>query len=390
MKNIRDVVIVAYGRSPITRATKGALASERPTKYATEVLKGVLKRVDRLPLEDIDDIVVGCATPEDVQGKNVARIIAQRAGLPDSVPAQTINRFCSSGLQSIAIGANAIMVNQADVIVAGGVESMSMLPMFVTDSSTLDPWLTKNNSAIYTPMGITAENVASQYDVTRASMDEFAVKSHQKAAKAQSEGAFRREIIPVTYMDREGKEQILEHDEGIRGDSTTEVLAALRTVFKEEGGTVTAGNASSVNDGAAFVVLMSADKAKELNIKPIAKYLGYAVAGVDPAIMGVGPIYAIPKLMEKINMSTDQFDVIELNEAFAAQAIPCIKELNLDESKVNPRGGAIALGHPLGATGANLVCKALSYLEDTKGKYALISMCIGGGMGAAGAFEMIS
>lgn len=389
MKQIRDVVVVAYGRSPITRATRGKLSTERPTKFATEVLKGVLARVEKLPLNLIDDVIVGCAMPEDVQGLNVARIISQKAGIPNSASAMTINRFCSSGLQSIALGANAIMAHQADVVVAGGVESMTMCPMSVVDLTVIDPGLKTTNPLVYTPMGMTAEMVAAQYGVTRTQMDEFAVESHQKAHKAQSSGAFEKEIIPVTYTDQEGKSQTLTEDDGIRTDNTVESLSKVNPAFKEDGGLCTAANSSPMNDGAAFVVLMSAEKAKELDIKPIAKYLGYTTHGCSPIVMGMGPVEAVPKLMKMIDMTVDQFDVIELNEAFAAQAIPCIDQLKLDRTKVNPRGGALALGHPLGATGAILTCKALSYLEDTKGKYALISMCIGGGMGAAGAFEML-
>ena len=389
MKEIRDVVVVAYGRSPITRETRGLLATERPTKFATEVLKGVLGRVEKLPLNLIDDVIVGCSMPEDVQGINMARVISQRAGIPNSASAMTINRFCSSGLQSIALGANMIMLDQADVIVAGGVESMSMVPMSVVDLTALDPWLLKNNPLVYTPMGMTAEMVATQYNVTRTQMDEFAVESHRKAHEAQSSGAFKKEIIPVTYVDKEGKEQTLTEDDCIRTDNTVESLSKVRPAFKEDGGLCTAANSSPMNDGAAFVILMAAEKAKELDIKPIAKFLGFTTAGVSPVVMGIGPVEAIPKLMNKIGMTVEQFDVIELNEAFAAQAIPCIDQLKLDKAKVNPRGGALALGHPLGATGTILTCKALSYLEDTKGKYALVSMCIGGGMGAAGAFEML-
>lgn len=388
MKNIKEVVVVAYGRAPIGKAIKGTLAGEYPVKIGREVLKGVLAKVDKLPLECIDDLIVGCASQEDVQGLNLARIIAMSAGLPDSVCGQTINRFCSSSLQSIATAANAIMADQADVIIAGGVESMSMLPMSVIDMTALDPYLYKHRPSAYLGMGETAEIVAGKFGVTREEMDTFAVKSHLKAAKAQEAGAFKKEIIPVTYTDKEGKIKTMTDDECIRKDMDIETMGKLIACFKENG-SVTAGNSSPLNDGASFVVLMSADKAKELAIKPIAKFLGFSVAGIDPAVMGIGPMYAIPKLLKRINMTTDQFDVIELNEAFAAQAIPCIKQLGLDDEKVNPRGGAIAMGHPLGATGANLTCKALSYLEDTKGKYGMVSMCIGGGMGAASAFEML-
>lgn len=388
MNNLKEAVIVAYGRSPIGRATKGTLVGEYPVKMAAEVLKGVLAKVPNLPHEMIDDLIVGCASQEDVQGLNMARIIALRAGLPDSVCGQTVNRFCSSGLQTIAHGANAIMSDQADVIVAGGVESMSMVPMTVIDLTALDPHLYKTRASAYSPMGVTAEIVAATCQVPREAMDQFSVASHMKASRAQKAGEFKKEIIPVTYTDNEGETREFAEDECIKHDASMETLGKLAAAFKENG-SVTAGNSSPLNDGASFVVMMSAEKAKELNIKPIAKFLGYSVMGLDPAIMGLGPVYAIPKLLKRINMTVDQFDVIELNEAFAAQSIPCIKKLNMDPAKVNPRGGAIALGHPLGATGAILTCKALSYLEDTKGKYGLISMCIGAGMGAAGAFEML-
>jgi acetyl-CoA acyltransferase len=388
MATLKEAVIVAYGRSPIGRATKGTLAGEYPVKLGSEVLKGVLEKVSNLPHDMIDDVIVGCASQEDVQGLNMARMIVMRAGLPDCVCGQTVNRFCASGLQTIALAANAIAADQADVIIAGGVESMSMLPMTVIDLTALDPYLFKTRAAAYSPMGTTAEIVAAKCQVSREAMDAFALQSHQKASKAQREGDFKKEIIPVTYTDKEGQIQSFTDDECIKHNASMESLGSLAACFKENG-SVTAGNSSPLNDGAAFVVMMSADKAKELNIIPIAKFIGFSVMGVDPAIMGLGPLFAIPKLLKRSGMSADQFDVIELNEAFAAQAIPCMKHLNLNEAKVNPRGGAIALGHPLGASGAILACKALSYLEDTKGTYGLISMCIGAGMGAAGAIEMI-
>lgn len=388
MQNIKEAVIVAYGRSAVGRATKGTLVGEYPVKLGAEVIKGLLEKVPNLPHEMIDDVIVGCAMPEDVQGFNMGRIIALRAELPDSVSGQTVNRFCSSGLQTIAHAANAIMADQADVIIAGGVESMSMIPMSVMDMTSLDPYLFKNRASTYLPMGTTAEIVAAKCSVTRDEMDNFALNSHQKASKAQNAGAFKKEIIPVTYTDNEGKIQLFVNDELVKHDASIESLGKLPAVFKENG-SVTAGNSSPLSDGAAFVVMMSADKAKELNIKPIAKFLGFSTKGLDPAEMGLGPIHAIPKLLDRLGMTVDQFDVIELNEAFAAQALPCIKELNLDEEKVNPRGGALALGHPLGATGAILTSKAISYLEDTNGKYGLISMCIGAGMGAAAAIEML-
>lgn len=386
MNECQEVVIVGYGRSAVARSLKGALANEHPVDFAAEVLQGVLNKVPTLDKELIDDIIVGCAIPEDVQGLNVARVIASRADIPDSVPAQTVNRFCSSGLQTIATGANAIMANQADIIVAGGVETMSGVPMSF-DMSAINATLMKEKPQVYVPMGMTAEYVADKYGVTREQMDEFAIDSHKKAAAAQEANVFDREIIPVTYGDIEGNPLTFKEDEGVRGNQTMEELAQLGPAFKEDNGKVTAGNSSPLSDGAAFVVMMSAEKAEELGLKPIAKFKGFAVAGLDPLFMGMGPVYAIPKVLERTGLSLDDMDAIELNEAFAAQAIACINELNLPKEKVNPRGGAMALGHPLGATGSILTCKLLSYLEDTNGKYGMVSMCIGGGMGAAGIFE---
>jgi acetyl-CoA acyltransferase len=393
MKSMNQAVVVAYGRSPVTKATRGALASVPPTQLGAQVLQGVLQRVDELPPNMIDDIIVGCAVPEEYQGYNLARAVAKRAGLPGTVPGQTINRFCSSGLQSIAHGANAIMAGQAEVIVAGGIECTSWCPMTVIDFSALDTYLFRHRPAVYTGMGMTAEIVVERakamlgIEITRDAMDRFALRSHQRASRAQKNGEFRKEIVPVTYTDRQGESHVLADDDGIRHNASYEALADLAPAFKE-GGTVTAGNSSPTNDGAAFVVLMSAAKARALGIRALARFRGFAVAGCNPTVMGLGPIYAIPKLLGRLSMKPSDFDVVELNEAFAAQAIPCIQKVGLDENVVNPRGGAIALGHPLGATGAILTCKALSYLEDSGGALGLVSMCIGGGMGAASAFEM--
>jgi acetyl-CoA acyltransferase len=394
MKFVRDVVVVAYGRSPVTKLNKGALATVPPTLLGAEVLKGVLKKVPKLPLDMIDDVIVGCSYPEEYQGYNMGRVLAKRAGLPDSVPGQSINRFCSSGLQSIAHGANAIMAGQADVIVAGGIECASWCPMTVVDLSSLDAYLFKSKPAVYTPMGLTAEILVDKakeklnIDITREAMDSFALKSHQKASKAQKNGEFKKEIIPITAVDKNGDLIVVSEDDCIRHDLKMETLENLAPAFRD-GGTSTAGNSSPMNDGAAFVVIMSGKKAKELGIKPIAKFLGYNVGGCHPAVMGIGPLFAIPKLLRRLLIRPKRFDVVELNEAFAAQAIPCIEKVGFDYAKVNPRGGAIALGHPLGATGAILTCRALSQLEDTNGKLALVSMCIGGGMGGAGAFKRL-
>ncbi|ALS00396.1 acetyl-CoA acetyltransferase [Enterococcus silesiacus] len=386
-KNVRDVVIVAYGRSAISKTgKKGALREANPVDFAGEVLKGVLAKIPELETEAIDDLIVGCAKPEYVQGYNVARIIGLRAGLPWSVAGQTVNRFCSSGLQTISIGANAIAVGQAEVIVAGGVESMSAIPMG-SDPKTWNPWVAEHEKGAYMPMGLTAENVAEKYNISREAMDAFAVESHLKATVAQESGVFNKEIIPVSGIDEAGQPIIFDQDQGIRKNSSMESLGKLPTVFKEDG-KVTAGTASQTSNGASFVVLMTREKAGNLGIKPIAVFKGFSVAGVDPSLMGIGPIYAVPRVLKQTGLTVDEMDVIELNEAFAAQALPCIKELNFDKEKVNPNGGAIALGHPLGATGSILVSKALNQLERIQGKYGLVTMCIGGGMGAAAVLEM--
>ncbi len=383
---MRNAVIVAYGRAPVGRARKGGLVGTHPVEYAAQVLRKVLDRVPELPREEIDDLVVGCAKPEGVQGSNMARVIGLRAGLPFSVPGQTINRFCSSGLQAIATSANAIMVGEADVIVAGGVEDMTDIPMAAPDE-VKDPWML-THSDVYMPMGITAENVAQQYGLTREELDAFAVKSHQKAAAAQDAGYFKDQIIPVEVVGADGEKRVLSQDEGIRKNCSAESLAELKPVFKEDG-VVTAATSSPLSDGAAFVVMMSEEKANALKIKPIARFLSFAVAGVDPSVMGLGPIKAVPKALKKAGLTPDDLSVIELNEAFAAQSIPCIRELGFDTDKVNPNGGAIAMGHPLGATGAILTCKLLSELQRMDGRFGLVTMCIGGGMGAAGVFEYL-
>lgn len=384
---INDVYVAAYGRSAIGRSgKKGVLRNMHPVELGGKVLNGVLKKVPKLNTDDIEDVIVGCAQPEGLQGYNMSRLIALRAGLSYNVPGMIINRFCSSGLQSIAIAASMIASGQSDVIAAGGVESMTALPMFGDITHILEEWVGEHESGAYISMGITAENVAVKYGLTRENLDKMAVESHRKAAIAQDVGKFDNEIIALEGVDEEGNNIIFNKDQGIRRNTTMESLSQLKTVFKEDG-VVTAGTASQTSDGAAFVVLMSKEKVEELGIKPIAKFIGYQVAGCDPSLMGLGPIYAVPKVMNTTGLTVDDMDVIELNEAFAAQAIPCINELKLDPAKVNPNGGAIALGHPLGATGAVLSCKALSELERTGGKYALVTMCIGGGMGAAGIYE---
>lgn len=386
-RELAEVVVVAYGRSAIARAVKGALRNTHPIEYAAQVLNGVLDKVPQLPKKDIEDIIVGCAKPELKQRQNIARLIALRAELPYSVPAQTVNRFCASGLQTISTGANMIMTHQAEAIVTGGVESMTTVPyMGIGDPAFKDQWLDENEVGAYISMGLTAENVAERYQVTRKEMEEFAMGSHQKAAIAQDNGILAEDIIPVDAVNDDGSTFQFIRDECIRPNTTLESLSSLKPCFRENG-LVTAGTSSPINDGASFVVMMSRKKADELGIRPIAKFLAYAVAGVDPRYMGIGPIQAVPKAMRLTGLSVSDMDVIELNEAFAAQSIPCIRKLGLDPKKVNPNGGAIALGHPLGASGTILTCKALSELKRQAGRYALVTMCIGGGMGAAAVFE---
>ncbi len=392
---MREAVIVAFGRSAIGKAPKGALRYTRPEDFGAEVLKGVLKKVPQLNPEEIDDVIIGCAMPEGEQGLNIGRIIGQRAGLPDSVPAQTVNRFCSSGLQTIAIAANSIMAGQADVVLAGGIESMSSIPMGGARVCP-NPYLIENNPDAFASMGITAENVAVKYGVTREEQDQFGLASQLKAAKAQSEGKFEDEIIPVEAVRKIKDEKgmvstetfVFNKDEGIRPDANIEKLIKLKTVFKK-GGTVTPGTSSQMSDGAAIVLVMSRQKAESLGLKPLAIFRSFAVAGVPAEIMGIGPIEAIPKALKIADMTIEDMDLIELNEAFASQSIACIKELGLDSEKVNVNGGAIALGHPLGCTGAYLTIKLISELKRRKAKYGLVSMCIGGGMGAAAVFECI-
>jgi acetyl-CoA acyltransferase len=360
------------------------------------VVQELLRRVPELPKEDIEDIIMGCAIPEAEQGMNVARIIALRAGLPTTVPGVTVNRFCASGLQTIAMAANQIMSGFADVIIAGGVETMSMLPMGGYNISP-NPYLAEHYPAAYMSMGHTAEQVATRFGISREDQDAFALRSHQRAAAAIQAGKFKDEIVPITVkqstVGQDGKvkvtETVFDTDEGVRLDTSLEALARLRPVFHVKG-TVTAGNSSQTSDGAAAVVVMSADKARELGLKPLAVFRSFAVAGVDPDIMGVGPVAAVPKALKLAGLSLDEIDLIELNEAFASQALHVIRTLGMDEDKVNVNGGAIALGHPLGCTGARLTVSILNELARRNGRYGLVTMCIGGGMGAAGVFERLA
>lgn len=396
MITMQEAYIVAYGRSAAAKAKQGALFHERPDDVAAKVLQGVLKRIDgKFNKNMIEDVIVGTAFPKGLQGQNIARTIALRAGLSDTVPGQTVNRYCSSGLQTIAIAANQIMAGQGDILVAGGVELMSAVPMGGNEP-TNNPTLQYDDIGASYPMGLTAENVASQFDVSREDQDAYAVRSHQRAYDAQRDGRFKDEIIPirvnsVEYTNAGPKvhTNIFDQDEFIRPDTTMEALAKLRTVFKADG-TVTAGTSAPLSDGAGFVVLMSGDKVKELGVTPIARFVGYKAVGVDPKIMGIGPAYAIPEVLSLSNLSVEDIDLIELNEAFASQTIASIKEVGLDISRTNVNGGAIALGHPLGATGAMLTARLLNEMgRRPDSRYGMVTMCIGVGMGAAAIFEYV-
>jgi len=387
MKNSRDAVVVAYGRSPMCRANKGSFAGTHPVQYAAQTLNGTLARLPGLDVTMIDDIVVGCAQPQRECGQNVGRLIAQAAGLPDDVTAHTVNRFCSSGLQAIAHAANAIMADQMDIVIAGGVERMTGMVMDpAAESQYFDQKLLEISPDIYISMGMTAENVAADYGISREDMDKMAVESHAKAAAARANGYFAKEIVPVVVDTPDGPKTITE-DEGIREGTSMETLAKLKPCFKEDG-IVTAATSSQMTDGASFVVLMARETAEKLGYTPIAKFVRFAVGGVPARVMGIGPIKAIPKVLDRCGLTADDMDVIELNEAFAAQALACIRTVGLPYDKVNPNGGAMALGHPMGATGAFLTCKALNELKRTGGKYGMVTMCIGGGMGAAAIYEM--
>lgn len=396
MITMQEAYIVAYGRSAAAKAKQGALFHERPDDVAAKVLQGVLKRIDgKFNKNMIEDVIVGTAFPEGLQGQNIARTIALRTGLSDTVPGQTVNRYCSSGLQTIAIAANQIMAGQGDILVAGGVELMSAVPMGGNEP-TNNPTLQYDDIGASYPMGLTAENIASQFDVSREDQDAYAVRSHQRAYDAQRDGRFKDEIIPiqvnsVEYTNAGPKvhTNIFDQDEFIRPDTTMEALAKLRTVFKADG-TVTAGTSAPLSDGAGFVALMSGDKVKELGVTPIARFVGYKAVGVDPKIMGIGPAYAIPEVLSLSNLSVEDIDLIELNEAFASQTIASIKEVGLDISRTNVNGGAIALGHPLGATGAMLTARLLNEMgRRPDSRYGMVTMCIGVGMGAAAIFEYV-
>lgn len=393
---MKEAVIVAAARTPIGKSGRGSLRQSRPDDLGALVIDALLERAPGVSKDEIEDVVIGCAMPEAEQGMNVGRIIALRAGLPTTVPGMTVNRFCSSGLQSIALAGQQIMSGMADVVIAGGVETMSMVPMTGYNLSP-NPTLVEQLPSTYMGMGHTAEQVAQRFGVSREDQDKFAVRSHARAAVAIDTGKYKDEIVPVPVeqvsIDSNNKvhKQVVmfDTDEGVRRETTLERLAQLRPAF-QLGGSVTAGNSSQTSDGAAAVLMMSAERAQALGLKPLAAFRSFAVAGVDPDIMGVGPIAAVPKALRAAGLTLADIDLIELNEAFASQAIQVMRGLDMDESKVNVNGGAIALGHPLGCTGSRLTVSLLHELMRMKGRFGLVTMCIGGGMGAAGVFELLA
>ena len=390
---MNEAVIVAGVRTAVGKAPRGTLRTTRPDDMAAAVIEDLLRRVPELSPDSIDDVILGCATPEGESGTNVARIAALRAGLPHSVPAVTVNRFCSSGSQTIAMASERIMAGMAHCIIAGGTESMSMLRG--NTKFRPNPYLVENYPDVYLSMGLTAENVARKYDVSREESDKFSYQSHQKALTAQAEGRFKDDgIVPleveVNDVGDNGrtkqKKLTFDTDEGPRPDTTLEGLAKLRPVFHVKG-SVTAGNSSQTSDGAAAVVVMSRERAGQLGLKPLARFVSYAVGGVPPEVMGMGPVVAVPKALKLAGLTLDDIDLIELNEAFACQALAVMRELGMDEQRTNVNGGAVALGHPLGASGAKLTVQLLGEMRRRKSRYGLVTMCVGGGQGAATVFE---
>ena len=389
---MREVVIASSVRTPVGRAYKGTLRSTRPDELAAIAIKGALDRVPQLDPKEIEDVILGCAMPEAEQGMNVARIASLRAGLPVEVSAVTINRFCSSGLQAIAMAAERIMSGAAEVMVAGGTESMTMIPMGGNKISP-NPWLVDHYPDAYLSMGLTAERLATRFGITRERCDQFSLRSHQKALAAIAAGKFEEETVavPVTFTTPNGsKPKKLEInfkvDEGPRADTSLEALGALKAAFHVKG-ISTAGNSSQMSDGAAAAVIMSVDRARALGIAPLARYVAFATAGYKPEEMGLGPVFAIPKALKLAGLKLSDIEVIELNEAFAAQSLAVIREAEIDPARINPNGGAIALGHPLGCTGAKLTATVIRELKRRKARYGMVTMCVGGGMGAAGIFE---
>jgi acetyl-CoA acyltransferase len=393
---MRDAVIVSAVRTAVGKAPKGMLRATRPDDLAAVAIQGAMARVPGLETREVEDVIIGCAMPEGEQGMNVARIAALRAGMPIESSAMTINRYCASGLQSIALAAERIRGGGADAIVAGGTESMSFIP-FGGNKISINPWLQQNYPDSYLSMGLTAERVAKHYGITREQADEFALASHTKALAAQAAGKFVQEIVPVpvTFSAPDAKSKIRKTemqfniDEGPRADTSMEALGKLKAAFHAKG-TVTAGNSSQTSDGAAAAVVMSEERARALGIAPLARFVAYAYAGCLPEEMGIGPVYAIPKALKLAGLTLDQIDLIELNEAFAAQALAVIKQLGLAMDRVNVNGGAIALGHPLGCTGAKLTASLLQEMKRRKARYGIVTMCVGGGMGAAGIFENLN
>ncbi len=395
---MREAVIVSAVRTAVGKAPKGTLRTSRPDDLAAATIKEAIARAKGLDVKEIEDVILGCATPEAESGMNVARIASLRAGLPVETSAMTINRFCSSGLQAIALAAERIMSGQAHVIVAGGTESMSLIPMGGNKVSP-NPWLMDHYPDAYLGMGLTAENLAKKYGITREMADEFSLRSHKNAIAAIAAGKFKDEIVPVEASFTEipanngnrpkTTKLVYDTDEGPRADTSMEALGKLKPAFHARG-TVTAGNSSQTSDGAAAAVVMSAERARELKIEPMAKFLSFATAGVPPEEMGIGPAYAIPKALKLAGLRLEDIDVFELNEAFAAQALAVIKMAGIDPNRVNPNGGAIALGHPLGCTGAKLTASILRELERRNERYGVVTMCVGGGMGAAGILERVA
>ncbi|MDJ0568858.1 MAG: acetyl-CoA C-acyltransferase [Pleurocapsa sp. MO_192.B19] len=389
---MKEAYIVSSVRTAIGKAPRGTLRNVRPDDLGATAVKGAIAKIPNLDPEQIEDVIMGCAFPEGEQGFNLGRITAQRAGLPNSVAGCTVNRFCASGLQTIAMASQAIMTGQADVMVAGGAESMSLMPMGGNYLSP-NPELIAKSPNTYITMGLTAENVAREYHISRQDQDQFALRSHKKALTAINRGYFQAEIVPVKFKEIiyvDGKtetiERVFEVDEGPRADTSMEALAKLKSVFHVKG-TVTAGNSSQMSDGAAATVVMSMKMLNQLQVRPMAKLLGYAVAGVAPEIMGIGPVVAVPKVLKQVGLTLNDIGLIELNEAFAGQTLAVIRKLGLDEDIINVNGGAIALGHPLGCTGAKLTATLLHEMQRRGIRYGMITMCVGGGMGAAGVFE---
>ncbi len=393
---MNEVVIASAVRTPVGKAPRGTLRTTRPDDLAATAITGALARIPQLDKSEIEDVILGCAMPEAEQGMNVARIAALRAGLPVEASAMTVNRFCSSGLQTIALAADRIRGGSAEVIIAGGTESMSYVPSGGLKLSA-NPWLVENYPGSYLSMGLTAERVAAHYGISREEQDQFSYQSHQKAIDAQTSGRFDDELVPVEVTtatpDRKSKTTptttMFTRDEGPRADTSPEALAKLKPVFHARG-SVTAGNSSQTSDGAAATVVMSRSRADALGIQPLGRFIAFTTAGCDPEEMGIGPIFAIPKLLKMTGLSLEDIDVFELNEAFAAQSLAVIKVLGIDPAKLNPNGGAIALGHPMGCTGAKLTATILREMQRRNAKYGMVTMCVGGGMGAAGIFQSMS